>query len=79
MLEKLKRLKELLKLDSQQANRLWDKKLSLIFGTLQIDIIYLDDIIHQRHGNYEDKNMSLKDAILKYYGEDAQRLVSESI
>lgn len=79
MLEKLNHLKALLKLDSQQANKVWDRKLSLVYGTLKIDIFILDDIIHQRHGNYEDENMSLKDTILKFYGEDAQKLVSECI
>jgi hypothetical protein len=47
--------------------------LSFIRMKPTIDYIKFDDLLHKRHGNYEDDDLSMSDVILKYYGADAHR------
>jgi len=38
-----------------------------------LDVIKLDELLHQRHGQYEENNMSMSDIIEQEYGINAKR------
>lgn len=42
-----------------------------------IDIVKLDERMHQEWGDYEEKGQSLFDCILEHYGEDAAILIGK--
>ena len=48
-----------------------DNVLSWVTGRCVLDIIRFDDLIHNRHGNYEELGMSLNDLIVENYGEES--------
>ena len=51
--------------------RFYDGLMSVISKRLVIDILKFDDWLHDRHGKYEDKKLSMSDIIFQYYGRDA--------
>jgi hypothetical protein len=63
-------LKKQLNLSPSEANKCLDR-IFLLLGIVTIDILALDEIIHSRHGNYEEQNLSLEEVILKHYGQPA--------
>ena len=50
---------------------------SLRIGLIRLDIIALDDLLHERHGNYEDEGLSMSDFVRKNYGEKAHNFCIE--
>lgn len=56
-----------------------DMPISVITKKLTIDIFALDDYLHRIHGNYEEQNLSMNEAIKKYYGVQAVYFVDSVI
>lgn len=54
-------------------------KTSLMLGSPRIDVITLDDWLHERHGEYENDGLSMADCIAKHYGEGAKAFVQSLI
>ena len=49
--------------------------LSPLLGQLSIDILKFDEWLHKQIGDYEDDGMSMSEAIIKHYGNQANDLV----
>lgn len=45
-----------------------DTYLMLITGKVELDILKLDDLFHERHGEYEQDTKSMSDITLQEYG-----------
>lgn len=45
----------------------------------RLDILKLDELLHKRHGDYEDQGLSMSDLITKEYGEEANQFVRQQI
>jgi hypothetical protein len=52
-----------------------DTQLMLITGRLELDVLKLDDLLHERHGNYEDDGKSMSVITLQEYGNQANAFV----
>ena len=52
-----------------------DTILMRITGRLELDVLKLDDLLHERHGNYEDDGKSMSDITLQEYGSQANAFV----
>lgn len=44
-----------------------------------IDVLALDDWLHEKHGEYENDGLSMADCISKYYGEAAKTFIQSLI
>ena len=65
---------------NQPLNRIIDETLSMMQHKPVIDILKLDDILHEVHGDYEgDHGWSMKDLINKKYGDLAMLFVESLI
>ncbi|MFZ4856082.1 MAG: hypothetical protein ACOYL3_06765 [Desulfuromonadaceae bacterium] len=49
--------------------------LMLITGRLELDVLKLDDLLHERHGDYENDGKSMSDITLQEYGSQANDFV----
>ena len=56
-----------------------DTLVSLVEGRVVVDILHIDDILHSRFGDYEDRGLSMNDIIKEKYGEAAVQLLNELI
>lgn len=54
-----------------------DTLVSIVAGRVVVDIMKIDDILHNRFGNYEDEGLSMNDIIKEKYGEFAVQLLNE--
>ena len=54
-----------------------DTLVSIAAGRVVVDIMKIDDILHNRFGNYEDEGLSMNDIIKEKYGESAVQLLNE--
>lgn len=54
-------------------------KLFIVLRRVTIDIIALDDTLHQMFGNYEEQGKSMKDIITEKDGEKAAKLIQEML
>lgn len=43
-----------------------------------LDLLALDDLLHERHGEYEEEGLSMRELIIREYGEEAANFVSSS-
>ena len=43
---------------------------------IELDVIKLDDLLHARHGDYEDSELSMSDIIIQKYGTMANAFVN---
>ncbi len=59
----------------KNGHKYLDTQLMLITGRLELDILKLDDLLHERHGNYEDDGRSMSVIILQKYGNQANAFV----
>ena len=48
-------------------------------GQIELDIFKLDDLLHDRHGEYEEDDKSMKDIILQEYGVMANAFVDSML
>ena len=52
-----------------------DTTLMMCSGRIELDVIKLDDLLHERHGRYEDEALSMSDITLQEYGTVANAFV----
>lgn len=52
-----------------------DTCLMLVTGQIELDILKLDDLLHERHGEYEQDARSMSDIMLQEYGAMANAFV----
>lgn len=57
----------------------YDPFLSFVEGKFMIDIIRFDDILHRKIGDYEVEGLSMKDVILREFGNKGIELINELI
>ncbi len=74
-----KEFEQLLEINKNQFNSIWDKELTIITNNIEIDLFKLDDILHDRFGSYEDLGLSMNNIIVKKYGEQAIELIQKCI
>ena len=74
-----KKFEEYFQISSSVFNdKIWDKMMTIATGNIQIDLIALDDILHERHGEYEEnENLSMQSLIVKEYGFDALTFLNQ--
>jgi len=48
---------------------------SLMYKLIRIDVMKLDDWLHQIHGEYEDEGLSMAELITREYGQKAHDFV----
>lgn len=51
----------------------------LMVGKVGLDIVGFDDLMHERHGEYEDKGLSMGELIEKEYGIEARTFCEQAI
>lgn len=68
-----KKMNEFFKLNN--GHLYLDMDFMLITNRLELDIFKLDDLLHERHGEYENDGKSMNDMILKEYGLTANAFV----
>jgi hypothetical protein len=73
-----KKFETLMNIDKRQFNEIWDKSF-LMLGKTRIDIFKLDDILHERFGEYEIEGKSMSDIIIEKYRKEANELVEQLI
>jgi hypothetical protein len=56
-----------------------DPELTYLSGTPKIDIYKFDDYLHDKYGNYEDKNQCMAQFIETQYGKDALNFIKKII
>lgn len=56
-----------------------DTYLMLITGKLELDILKLDDLFHERHGEYEQDEKNMSDITLQEYGAVANAFVDSML
>jgi len=44
-----------------------------------LHILALDAILHNRHGNYENNNESMRDIVLKHYGSEGVKFIENHL
>ena len=69
-----RRMNELFRLKNGHAYL--DTTLMIITGRIELDILKLDDLLHERHGEYERKAQSMSDIIIQEYGAMANAFVN---
>jgi hypothetical protein len=57
----------------------YDGLMSVLTKSLKIDIFKFDDYLHKKHGQYENENLSMNTAIIKYYGKKASEFIDSLI
>jgi hypothetical protein len=57
-------------------NVIEDTALMMCTGRIELDLIKLDDLMHERHGDYEDSELSMSDIISQEYGTVANAFVN---
>ncbi len=68
-------LMQRMSLTSSQFDLIWDKPLTFATGNIQIDTLKLDDILHDRFGEYEMQHLSMEDLVADKYGKEAVELL----
>lgn len=57
----------------------YDPLISICTLRVSIDIVKLDERLHQEWGPYEERGQSMNDCILEHYGHDAAALIEKMI
>lgn len=68
-----KKMNELFKM--RGGHVFMDTTLMRITGRLELDVLKLDDLLHERHGDYENDGKSMSDITLQVYGIQANAFV----
>ena len=55
-----------------------DNLMSLALGRPVLDIYSLEDLLHEKWGDYEERGLSTRDLVLKEYGEDCLKFCEEA-
>lgn len=53
--------------------------MSLVAMFPKLDIIKFDEILHDRHGNYENSKQSMNDIVLKHYGSEGVKFIENHL
>lgn len=56
-----------------------DTYLMLLTNRIELDILKLDDLLHERHGNYEEDEKCMSDITLQEYGAVANAFVDSML
>jgi len=56
-----------------------DSILMQLTGKIELDVLKLDDLLHERHGEYEDDDKSMSDITIQEYGLIANAFVDAMI
>ena len=72
-----KKINELFKL--KNGHIYLDTYLMQLTGKIELDIFKLDDLLHERHGEYEEDDKSMKDIIVQEYGVIANSFVDSML
>jgi hypothetical protein len=56
-------------------NDFMDPALSFCIGKPKIDLIKFDNYLHEKHGNYEFRDMSMSDVLAQNYGDKARAFI----
>ena len=59
----------------KNGHKYLDAQLMCITRRLELDVLKLDDLLHERHGTYEDDGKSMRDITLQEYGTQANAFV----
>ena len=68
-----RRMNELFRL--KNGHTYLDTTLMMCSGRIELDIIKLDDLLHERHGRYEDRSLNMSAITLQEYGTVANAFV----
>lgn len=68
-----KKMNELFQL--KNGHSYLDTEMMCLTNRLELDIFKLDDLLHERHGEYEDAGKSMNDMIIQEYGPMANTFV----
>ncbi len=60
-------------------NMFLERELMLLLGKPIINIVKFDDWLHEKFGNYEKQELSMKDIITKHYDKFAASQIEELI
>lgn len=62
--------------DIKAPNKYLDANMMMLTRRIELDLMAFDDLMHERHGNYEDeKGYSLSDLVAREYGPSAHDLI----
>jgi hypothetical protein len=62
-----------------RLNDFMDPTITWISKTPKIDLCKLDDFLHEKHGNYESRKLSMSQLLEKEYGKDAKTFIENLI
>lgn len=60
-------------------SEVYDPIMSLVAMFPKLDIIKFDEILHDRHGNYENSKQSMNDIVLKHYGSEGVKFIENHL
>lgn len=63
----------------KRFNDFMDPALTLISKTAKINPFKFDDFLHEKHGDYESRNMSMADLLEAEYGKEALTFIMELV
>jgi hypothetical protein len=72
-----KRMNEFFKL--KNGHTYLDTSLMQLTGQLELDVLKLDDLLHERHGEYEHEAKSMTDITIQEYGVMANAFVDSML
>lgn len=55
----------------------YDGLMTVLTGTIRIDIVKFDEWLHRRVGDYERRGMSLSEAVETHYGREAMEFIEK--
>jgi hypothetical protein len=64
---------------NENAGKYLDSQLTMLTRSPKLGIIKLDDLLHERHGEYEGEGLSMKECIDKHYSPAASAFVKSLI
>jgi hypothetical protein len=57
----------------------YDGETTVVFQKICIDIFKFDEWLHARHGDYEDRGLSMEEIVIEKYGNEANELINDLI
>lgn len=58
-------------------SRFYEKIISVVAQKILIDLFLFDDWLHNKHGSYEEKGLSMKQVVIDNYGADAYNFLNK--
>jgi hypothetical protein len=63
----------------KNGHKYLDTLLMLLTGKIELDILKLDDLLHERHGEYELQGKSMGDLTIEEYGAKANAFINSML